>query len=121
MGDLYGVLGVPRSATHEQIKHAYRDLARRYHPDASAAPDAARFDEVHDAYVRLSDAAARRAYDETLPSVSLAARSRPAPARVPPPPPRPGAPAERWRLARALEAYLFEPRPSALAVDVIAW
>src|SRR5690348_15491134 len=104
MGDLYGVLGVPRSATHEQIKRAYRDLARRYHPDATSDPDAARsFDEVHDAYVRLTDAAARHAYDETLPSVSLAARTRSAPATVAPPPPRVEAPTHRWRLARALE------------------
>ena len=127
MADLYGVLGVTRSATNAEIKRAYRDLARRYHPDAAApGPDAARrFDEVHGAYATLSDAAARAAYDGTIPSASLAPRTTTAvTAPAPPPrfePPRVEPQSQRWRIARALEAYLFEPRPSALVVDVVAW
>src|SRR4051794_16751905 len=126
MEDLYGVLGISRSAAHQDIKRAYRDLARRYHPDATGDAGAAqRFEEAHDAYAILSDAAARAAYDETLPSLSLAPRPAPtlaAPAPEPRfAPPRTGSSTQRWRLARALEASRFEPRPTALALDVIAW
>src|SRR4051794_32659953 len=112
MEDLYGVLGISRSAAHQDIKRAYRDLARRHHPDAAGhAGGAQRFEQVHDAYAILSDAAARAAYDETLPSLSLAPRPAPtlaAPAPAPEPrfaPPRTGSSTQRWRLARALEAY----------------
>src|SRR4051794_21765809 len=127
MEDLYGVLGVARSAAHEEIKRASRDLARRYHPDASGdAAAGRRFEEVHDAYAVLSDAAARAAYDETLPSVSLAPLPGSTLAAVPAPEPRYERPrtepsAQRWRLARALEAYRFEPRLASPALDVIAW
>lgn len=125
MSDLYGVLGVPRTASAAEVKHAFRQAARRYHPDAAGGADAARFTEVHAAYETLADPAARRAYDETLPSAELerhAPSGLAAPARPPRfDPPRRGPATQRWRLARALEAYRFEPRPAALAVDVIAW
>ena len=125
MSDHYGVLGISRSASPAEVKHAYRELARRYHPDTAREPDEDRFAEVHAAYETLGDARTRRAYDETLPSVSLAPRIGAvlaAPAAPPPrvEPPRPAG-TSRWRLARALEAYLAEPRPPALAVDVLAW
>src|SRR5205823_8947585 len=63
--DLYEVLGVARDATEEDIKRAYRKLARELHPDVNRHdPDAEeRFKEVGAAYEVLSDPAKRRQYD----------------------------------------------------------
>jgi len=62
--DYYEVLGVPRNADTETIKNAFRQLARRYHPDISTEPDAEqRFKEIAEAYGVLSDPAKRASYD----------------------------------------------------------
>ena len=62
--DLYDILGVDRNATQEDIKRAYRRLAREYHPDVSGSPDAEqRFKEIAGAYEILSDLEQRRRYD----------------------------------------------------------
>jgi len=62
--DYYQVLGVDRQANGEQIKKAFRRLARQYHPDVSSSPDAeARFKEINEAYEVLSDNKKRAIYD----------------------------------------------------------
>ncbi len=62
--DLYSVLGVSRSATADEIRNAYRKLARMYHPDVNSSQDAhARFNEIQEAYDVLSDEQKRRSYD----------------------------------------------------------
>ncbi len=62
--DYYAVLGVAREAAADDIKKAYRKLARRYHPDVSKEPDAEkRMSEVNEAYNVLSDPEKRAAYD----------------------------------------------------------
>jgi molecular chaperone DnaJ len=62
--DLYALLGVPPDATDEEIRRAYRKLAREHHPDVSADPEGERrFKEISAAYRTLSDPAKRRQYD----------------------------------------------------------
>ncbi len=63
--DLYAVLGVPRGASAEAIRSAYRGLARKYHPDVNKSPDAqTKFTEIQHAYDVLSDETRRRHYDQ---------------------------------------------------------
>lgn len=63
--DYYEILGVPKNAGKDQIKKAYRDLAKKYHPDVNKEKDAAeRFKEVSEAYAVLSDDQKRATYDQ---------------------------------------------------------
>ncbi len=67
--DFYNVLGIPRSATQDEVKKAYHALARRWHPDKNPGDDAAsqRFKDITEAYRTLSDADKRKRYDRLGP------------------------------------------------------
>lgn len=63
--DYYEVLGVSKDASQDDIKRAFRKLAKKYHPDVSKEPDAAeKFKEAQEAYAVLSDESKRSQYDQ---------------------------------------------------------
>ncbi|WP_394180521.1 DnaJ C-terminal domain-containing protein [Yoonia maritima] len=63
--DYYEILGLERKATQDEIKRAYRKVARKYHPDVNQTPEAdARFKEAGEAYEVLKDPEKRAAYDQ---------------------------------------------------------
>ena len=67
--DYYAVLGVPRDASADAIKKAFRKLARQYHPDVNKASGAeTKFKEVNEAYEVLSDPEKRKRYDALGPN-----------------------------------------------------
>lgn len=109
--DYYGVLGVPRTATPDQIKTAYRKLAFQCHPDRNPGDSTAetRFKEVAAVFEVLSDPHKKSQYDSTG-SVGRAGR-RPQPPRNPPP--KPPKTAEDFRRERETQTT-----PSADATEL---
>jgi DnaJ-class molecular chaperone len=83
--DYYRTLELPRSASLRDIKHAYRRLARKYHPDFNPGDPAAehRMEEVNRAYEVLSDMDRRQEYDRyTRPAQRKSQQERPSPCRT---------------------------------------
>src|SRR6516225_3720789 len=68
--DYYATLGVKKTASQEDIRKAFRKLARKYHPDVNPGDKKSeeRFKEINEAYEVLSDAAKRRKYDTLGPN-----------------------------------------------------
>jgi len=64
--DYYAILGISKTATSEEIKQAFRKLARKYHPDVNPnnKQAEAKFKEVNEAYEVLSDPDKRKKYDQ---------------------------------------------------------
>jgi curved DNA-binding protein len=82
--DYYKILGVARDASPDDIKRAFRKLARKYHPDVSKEPNAeARFKEVNEAAEVLRDAEKRAAYDGLGSGWQAGQEFRPPPGRGP--------------------------------------
>ncbi len=91
--DYYAILGITPNATPEEVRIAFRNMARIYHPDRNSAPDAEeRFKDINDAYERLADPQKRQAYDELLnvaANTEAAAAPSPSSAAETPPPTAP--------------------------------
>src|SRR6185503_9902486 len=79
--DYYEVLGVPRTASEDDIKKSFRKLARKYHPDVAKDKKEAeaKFKEINEAYEVLGDPAKRKKYDELGPNWKSGADFRPPP------------------------------------------
>src|SRR5207247_7920905 len=75
--DYYKTLGVPKNASTDDVKKAYRKLARQYHPDVNKKPDAEKkFKEINEAHEVLSDPEKRKRYDTVGPDWEQFAQGR---------------------------------------------
>ncbi|KAG0048520.1 hypothetical protein BGZ83_006536 [Gryganskiella cystojenkinii] len=81
--DYYATLGVSCNADINELKQAYRQLARQYHPDKNTAPEATdKFQAISDAYTFLADPDKRKTFDKTYrPTAATARKSAPPPTR----------------------------------------
>src|SRR5436305_10667219 len=79
--DYYETLGVPKTASEDEIRSAFRKLARLYHPDVAKDKKVAeeKFKEINEAYEVLSDPAKRKKYDELGANWKAGAEFRPPP------------------------------------------
>lgn len=76
----YAILGIPADASSEEIKSAYRRLAKEYHPD-HAGGDSEKFRDIQEAYSVLADSEKRRHYEQHRCGQPVRVRTRPAPVR----------------------------------------
>jgi molecular chaperone DnaJ len=123
--DHYTVLGVPRDENPAGIRAAFRDLAKRHHPDRAGPEGTLRFREIADAYRVLGDARARRAYDENVRRSEAIARLAKSQRRARRPAPdsfvdesldvfgEPGQPSAEALLARFLSNFTTRGHPKA--------
>jgi uncharacterized membrane protein YsdA (DUF1294 family) len=111
--DYYAILGVPRNATPEEIKEAYRRLAKMYHPDKNPSPEAEeRFKLINEAYQVLSDPAKRAEYDALYDMLMSRASAPTGPgAREP----HAAGYGFRFRIQEVLVKHLFDPMPIWIA------
>ncbi len=66
MKDYYSTLGIKKEASSEEVKKAYFELAKKYHPDSNDAAEIEKFHEITEAYKVLSDKTERRKYDDLM-------------------------------------------------------
>src|SRR5512136_2932433 len=78
--DYYAIMGIARDASQDEIKRAYRKLARKYHPDVSKEKNAeTQFKDLQEAYAVLKDPEKRAAYDQLGPDHRPGQEFRPPP------------------------------------------
>jgi molecular chaperone DnaJ len=122
--DYYRVLGVPETASHDELQEAYRSLARAYHPDRSGGDTAGRFREVQEAWEVLGNPARRRVYDARRWQARHRGRPRPTfpqPAATPSRP-HPSPPGRGETLRLQLRMTPAEAvNGGTIAVDLPAW
>lgn len=107
--DYYQILGVAAEATTDEIKHAYRQMARRHHPDVDPSADAAeRFLLIQTAFSVLSDSGKRAAYDEERQRRQQQEEARRGPLAL------------QWLLSRNVLACGAEPQVVYALLDVTA-
>jgi len=109
----YGILGVHPSASALDIRRAYRELSKRYHPDTTDLPKETakrKFQQLNEAYATLSNPERRILYDQTI---------RYSRVNVIQPPPGLNRPVVRSRVEHSSSAYLDPTRPSSLRWRVI--
>lgn len=97
--DFYALLGIEASAEQEELRHVWRKLARRWHPDRAGAEATAMFQKISAAYAVLADPLARAAYDRRRGATLRQPAHRPS--RDTSSPPRPARRAPSVMLSRA--------------------
>jgi molecular chaperone DnaJ len=112
--DYYAILGIPRTASENRIREAYRDLAKRFHPDLAGRGGASRFRDVREAYETLSDPRLRSRYNHELGEPVAVQGSGPPPRaeEVTPTASRPLGPEEPWADPISLTRDFDTLRPS---------
>lgn len=108
----YVILGIPPGESQAGVKHAFRDLAMRYHPDRAGPGGTRRFQEISEAYKTLGDRDRRAVYDEGLrEKESIEVQASPGPDSFPP--------AEPFDAQRAETMERRDARPSRERISIL--